>query len=72
MDGSAHSATFNGDVQITNLNGTRNTTIDTPVTIDNDLTVNGTLNVSTGATGSFVSQDGKTVTVTNGIITSIV
>jgi hypothetical protein len=26
----------------------------------------------TGATGSFTSQDGKTVTVTNGIITSIV
>ena len=26
----------------------------------------------TGATGSFTSQDGKTITVTNGIITSIV
>jgi hypothetical protein len=26
----------------------------------------------TGATGSFVSQDGKTITVTNGIITDIV
>jgi hypothetical protein len=25
-----------------------------------------------GATGSFTSQDGKTVTVTNGLITSIV
>jgi hypothetical protein len=28
--------------------------------------------LSTGATGTFTSQDNKTVTVTNGIITSIV
>jgi hypothetical protein len=28
--------------------------------------------VPSGATGSFTSQDGKTITVTNGIITSIV
>jgi hypothetical protein len=31
-----------------------------------------TSNYTTGATGSFTSQDGKTVTVTNGLITSIV
>jgi hypothetical protein len=31
----------------------------------------GTVNVSTGASGTFVSQDSKTVTVVNGIITSI-
>jgi hypothetical protein len=31
-----------------------------------------TSNNTTGATGSFTSQDGKTVTVTNGLITSIV
>ena len=127
MDVVAHSAVFNGDVQITNLSGTRNTTIETPTTINNDLTVNGysktegavadSLKVNgitrdtagllyvgasdkvwltanngeflhnpniasnqiatigdlpTGATGSFVSGDGKTITVTNGIITSIV
>lgn len=29
------------------------------------------INNETGATGSFVSQDGKTVTITNGIITAI-
>ena len=28
--------------------------------------------VPSGATGTFISQDGKTVTVTNGIITNIV
>jgi hypothetical protein len=27
--------------------------------------------IPTGATGSFESQDGKTITVTNGIITAI-
>jgi hypothetical protein len=32
----------------------------------------GTLALQTAASGSFVSQDGKTVTVVNGIITSIV
>jgi hypothetical protein len=37
----------------------------------NTMTVNGSLKVSTGATGSFVSG-GKTITVTDGIITSIV
>lgn len=76
MDLVAHSATFNGDVQITNLSGTRNTTIETPTTINNDLTVtedvtiNGTLNVSTGATGSFTIGN-QTFNITNGIITSI-
>lgn len=28
-------------------------------------------NTPSGASGSFVSQDGKTITVTNGIITAI-
>ena len=45
MDLSAHSATFNGDVQITNLSGTRNTTIETPTTINNDLTVTGNVSM---------------------------
>jgi hypothetical protein len=31
-----------------------------------------TSNYTTGATGSFTSQDGKTITVTNGLITNIV
>jgi hypothetical protein len=70
MDLIAHSATFNGDIQVTNLSGTRNTTIDTPVTINNDLTINGSLNVSTGATGSFTIGN-QTFNITNGIITSI-
>lgn len=34
--------------------------------------VNGNLNVSSGASGSFTTVDLKTVTVTNGIVTSIV
>lgn len=37
-----------------------------------DVDVNGNLNVSTGATGSFTTVDLKTVTVANGIITAIV
>lgn len=43
------------------------------------VTINGEANwnsvssdYTTGATGSFISQDGKTITVTNGLITSIV
>ena len=39
MDLVAHSATFNGDIQVTNLSGTRNTTIETPTTINNELTI---------------------------------
>lgn len=39
MDVVAQSAVFNGDVQITNLNGTRNTTIDTPTTINNEVNI---------------------------------
>jgi hypothetical protein len=39
MDTVSQSAVFNGDVQITNLSGTRNTTIETPTIINNDLTV---------------------------------
>jgi hypothetical protein len=41
-----------------------------PNNADNQIATIGDL--PTGATGSFTSQDGKTVTVTNGIITSIV
>jgi len=37
----------------------------------NTLTVNGSLKVSTGATGTFQTPDAKIVVVTNGIITSI-
>lgn len=44
---------------------------DTGVNITGDTSIVGNLTVSTGATGSFVSKDDKTVTVTNGIITGI-
>jgi hypothetical protein len=37
----------------------------------NTMTVNGSLKVSTGATGTFHTPDAKIVVVTNGIITSI-
>lgn len=40
-------------------------------TITGNTSVVGNLIVSTGATGSFISKDDKTVTVVNGIITSI-
>ena len=54
MDLIAHSATFNGDVQVTNLSGTRITTIETPTTINNDLTVteDATINGLTVGRGS--------------------
>jgi len=52
-----------GDVAITSLNKIE---LDAP-TVD----VNGNLNVSTGYTGTFTTQDGKTVTVANGIIINI-
>jgi hypothetical protein len=39
MDTVSHSAVFNGDVQITNLSGTRNTTIETPTIINNEVTI---------------------------------
>jgi len=42
------------------------------VTIDGVLCKDGTITPTNGATGTFTSADGKTVTVTNGIITSIV
>jgi hypothetical protein len=41
-------------------------TIQTPV-----LQVNGNLDVSTGATDTFVSADGSTVTVVDGIVVNI-
>jgi hypothetical protein len=45
-----------------------------PVTVtpDGGLATTGPLKAANGATGTFVSQDGKTVTVVKGIITSIV
>lgn len=36
------------------------------------VTLTGNVNVETGATGSFISKDNKTVVVENGIITSII
>ena len=44
---------------------------DTGLNITGDTSIVGNLTVSTGETGSFVSKDDKTVTVTNGIITGI-
>jgi hypothetical protein len=44
--------------------------LDDPTVADNQIATIGDL--PTGATGTFTSQDNKTVTVTNGIITSIV
>lgn len=41
------------------------------VNIDNTLNANK-INVTSGASGTFTSYDGKSITVTNGIVTSIV
>ena len=65
MDLSAHSATFNGDVQITNLSGARVTTIETPTTINNDLTVTGNVSmpslITSGTWGhDFFEESGLT------------
>jgi len=50
-----------------NLGATSSATILSPT-----INLTGSVNVSTGASGSFVSQDGKSVTVAHGIVTSIV
>lgn len=50
-----------------NLSATSSATILSPA-----INLTGSVNVSTGASGSFVSQDGKAVKVDNGIVTSIV
>ena len=38
----------------------------------NFMTVSNSLSVGSGATGSFASSDGKTITVNDGIVTGIV
>ena len=60
-----------GELSATTLGGVTVTaggsiTLNTPM-----LKVNGNLNVSTGASGSFASMDGYVVTVLNGIIVNI-
>ena len=50
-----------------NVGATSSATILSPT-----INLTGTVNISTGASGSFTSQDGKTVTVVKGIVTAIV
>lgn len=52
---------------VLNITATTSATILSPT-----INLTGNVNVSTGASGSFVSQDGKAVTVVAGIVTSIV
>ena len=65
-----YQATNDGKFNITsptvNVSATSSATILSPT-----INLTGNVNVSTGASGSFVSQDGKSVTVVNGIVTSI-
>ncbi len=60
----------NGDVEVggTTINIIASSTINLQ---SNDITVDGNVNVETGATDVFTTVDSKTVTVTNGIITLI-
>lgn len=53
------------------LNGT-NIDVTGTTSITGNTSVTGNLTVSTGATGTFTSADGKTITVVSGIVTSIV
>lgn len=66
---SAHNY-FAGDVIIGGVTGLPAATEKLRVT--GDAVITGALSVGTGATGTFTTVDSKTVTVTNGIITSIV
>lgn len=63
-------------VRLTNISGrTVNINPGTAITVDRSYTfpnASGVIALQTTASGSFVSQDGKTITVVNGIITSIV
>jgi len=58
---------FNIKSSNVNVGATSSATILSPT-----INLTGSVNVSTGASGSFVSQDGKAVKVDNGIVTSIV
>lgn len=53
-----------------NITGTTN--INGATSITGNTSVTGNLTVSTGASGTFTSADGKTITVVSGIVTSIV
>ena len=65
VDLSANNATFNGDINITNLGGTKTTNIETPTVIDNNLTVTGTVSmpslITSGSWGhDFFEESGLT------------
>lgn len=65
-----YQATNDGNFNIKSTNvsvgATSSATILSPT-----INLTGNVNVSTGASGSFVSQDSKTITVVNGIVTAI-
>lgn len=64
----------NSDIQITDDSITTTTqsyNINGQTQITGDTSIIGNLNVSTGASGTFRSMSGKTITVVNGIITNI-
>lgn len=57
---------------IQNADGTKKIALsDSGIDLTGDTAITGYLTVSTGATGTFVSQDNKTITVKDGIITGI-
>jgi hypothetical protein len=85
IDGADINVTSSGNVNVTatgNLDATAATASITAATVTvngntvlaGNLTFSGTITtgVLSGATGVFISADAKTVTVTNGIITSII
>lgn len=57
---------------ITTIISNTNVNINGIITLDGDTSVIGSLSAGNGASGTFTSQENKVITVTNGIITSIV
>ena len=56
----------NSDLVLSSFSSNTDITVDTP-----NFNCSGSISCGDGATGTFTSADGKTITVTNGIITDI-
>ena len=61
---------FTNDTAVT-LNAPGGLTINAETTMNGSMAVNGNVLVNTGASGTFTSGDGQTITVQDGIVTNI-